>query len=272
MIGADAVGVDEAGATGVSGDVGIGAAVGIKAMAIADVAVGAVVPEVAAAPVSAVEADAEVAEAVVDAAVVADDRAPIAGVPVVAAVVVAPVAGGPEGSGIGSSDPGAVDPLIAFACPGPVAGGPNVAIAGGGRLIVVGYGGGSLLDALGCAVLGSAALGTVLEVVGILSSSVLAVRVVVLICRSGVLRVLGSVLVRSGRAVRSLCHRGDGREKKRSREGCGTDGSLEEVGVRHGSAFLPLPSFVRCCLATPGFAEGEDEIPARLMLPGQALS
>jgi hypothetical protein len=239
-IGADAVGAGEAGPAGVSGDVGIGAAVGVEATTVADVAVGTVVPEATTAPVSAVEADAEVAEAVVDAAVVADDGAPVAGVPVVAVVAVAPVAGGPKCSGIGSSDPCAVDPLIAVGRPGPVAGGPDVAIAGGRRLRVVGDGGRSLVDALRCAVWRHPLLGTVLEIVGILSSSVLAVRVVVLICRSGVLRVLSSVLVRGGRGVGSLRHRGYGSEKERSSQRCGTDGTREEVGVRHNSAFLPI--------------------------------
>src|SRR6202040_2305407 len=93
----------------------------VKAMAAAaEVAVGAVVPEAAAAPVSTVEADAEVAEAVVDAAVVADVGSPIAGVPEVATVVVAPVAGRPESSGVGRGDPCALNPFVTVTGPGPV--------------------------------------------------------------------------------------------------------------------------------------------------------
>ena len=106
------------------------------ATAPADVIVSTVVPEVATAPVSAVEAGAEVAEAVVNAAVVADGRAPVTGVPEVATGAVAPVAGGPEGVDVWRCDPGAVDPFITVAGPGPVAGGPDVAVARSDGLFV----------------------------------------------------------------------------------------------------------------------------------------
>ena len=106
------------------------------AAAPADVVVAAVVPKMAAAPISAVEAGAEVAEAVVDAAVVADGRAPVSGVPEVAAGTVTPVAGSPKGVDVGRCDPGAIDPFIAVAGPSPVTGSPDVAVAGGGGLVV----------------------------------------------------------------------------------------------------------------------------------------
>ena len=107
----------------------------------AEVAVGAVVPEVSATPEAAVEADAEVAPAVVDAAIVADAQAPVAGIPAVEAVIVAPVAGGPESAVVGRENPGAVDPVVGAAVPGPVAGRPHVAVAGAFGLVVDGNGG-----------------------------------------------------------------------------------------------------------------------------------
>ncbi len=120
VVGCYVVDVGEARSAGVAGVAVIAAVIVVAAVpAVADVAVGAVVVEAAAAPVSAVEADAEVPEAVVDATVVADVGAPVAGVPEVAAVAVAPVAGGPEGSGVGCCDPGALYPLVAVTGPGP---------------------------------------------------------------------------------------------------------------------------------------------------------
>ena len=157
MVG-DGVYVSEAGSAWVAGVSVIAAVVEVAAMpAAADVAVGAVVVEAAAAPVSAIEAYAEVAEAVVDAAIIADVGAPVAGVPEVA-VVITPVAWGPEGSCVGSCDPGALNPLVAVSGPGPVAGSPDVAVAGGRGLLVVGDGRGGLLDALGGAGLGGSVL------------------------------------------------------------------------------------------------------------------
>lgn len=136
MIGSYGVGVNEAGAARPAGVAVIGTVISVSGVE-ANVAVGAVVPEAAAAPVSAVEAYAEVAEAVVDTAVVANVGAPVACVPEVAAVAVAPVAGGPESAGVGRCDPGARNPLVTVAGPCPVAGGPYIAIAGSGGLVVV---------------------------------------------------------------------------------------------------------------------------------------
>ena len=93
-------------------------------------------------PIATVEAGAEVAEAIVNATIVADGGAPVAGVPEVASGAVSPVAGSPEGSGVGRENPGAVYPLVAVIGPGPVAGGPDVAVAGSDGLGVDGDGGG----------------------------------------------------------------------------------------------------------------------------------
>jgi hypothetical protein len=127
----------EAGATGTAVEAVVRTVVDVAAVP-SNVVVSTVVPEVAAAPVSAEEAGAEVAEAVVNATVVTDGRAPVACVPKVAASAVTPVARGPESANVGRGDPGAVDPFIAVAGPGPVAGSPFIAVAGGDGLSVDG--------------------------------------------------------------------------------------------------------------------------------------
>ena len=98
----------------------------------------AVVVKVAAVPVAALVADADIAEAIIDAAVVADVRAPVATVEAVAMVMEAPVAGRPESAGVGSLNPCAGHPIVAAPAPGPIAGSPQVVVAGSLRLIVVG--------------------------------------------------------------------------------------------------------------------------------------
>ena len=99
---------------------------------------GAVVEEVVPAPLATIEADAAVAEAVVDATVVADLGTPVALVPAVVTAFIAPVAGGPEIAGLRSEDPGAGNPEVAGVAVGPVAGRPDVAVAGDGGLDVDG--------------------------------------------------------------------------------------------------------------------------------------
>jgi hypothetical protein len=135
----------EANSTRTATEAVVGTVIDVAA-APSDVVVGTVVPVVAAAPVSAVEAGAEVSEAVVNATVVADGRAPVTCVPEVAADAIAPVSRGVESACIGRSDPGAVDPLVTFAVPGPVAGGPDVTVAGSGGLVVDGDRGGRNCD------------------------------------------------------------------------------------------------------------------------------
>jgi len=98
----------------------------------------AVVVEVPAAPVAALVAVACVAKAVIDAAVVADVLAPVATVEPVRVIPVAPVAGRPKCSLVGSLNPCAGHPIIAVRRPGPVAGRPDVVVAGIVRLVVVG--------------------------------------------------------------------------------------------------------------------------------------
>ena len=105
-----------------------------------DVVDRAVVVEVAAAPIAALVAEADVAEAVVDAAIVADVRTPIATVKPVMVMPVAPVARRPQGTLVRSLHPRAGHPVVARLTIGPVAGRPQIAIAGSRRLVVVGQG------------------------------------------------------------------------------------------------------------------------------------
>lgn len=102
-----------------------------------DVVDRAVVVEVTSAPVTALVAVAGVAKAVVDAAIVADVLAPIAGVIAVGVVPVAPVAGGPKRAFVGRLNSCAGNPIIAVWRPGPVAGRPDIVVAGVLRLVVV---------------------------------------------------------------------------------------------------------------------------------------
>jgi hypothetical protein len=93
---------------------------------------------VAAAPIAALVAEADVAETVVDAAIVADMRAPVTTVKPVAVMPEAPVAGGPQGALVGSLNPHAGHPVVSLRRIGPVAGRPQIVVAGGLRLFVVG--------------------------------------------------------------------------------------------------------------------------------------
>ena len=104
-----------------------------------DVVDRAVVIKVASAPVAALVAESHVAKAIVDAAIVADVLAPVAGVKPVGVIPVAPVAGGPERALVGSLNPCAGHPVVAvLRGPGPVAGCPEIVVAGSRRLVVVG--------------------------------------------------------------------------------------------------------------------------------------
>ena len=103
-----------------------------------DVVDRAVVVEVSPAPVAALIAVAGVAKAVVDAAIVPDVLAPVARVKPVDVIRVAPVAGRPQCALVRSLNPCAGHPVIAVRRPGPVAGGPDIVVAGILRLIVVG--------------------------------------------------------------------------------------------------------------------------------------
>jgi len=105
-----------------------------------DVIYGAVVVETIAVPIAALVAVSGVAEAVIDAAVVADVASPESKMPAVAValVIVSPVARSPERTGIRRHHPSAGNPVIAVGGVVPVAGGPDVAVAGAGRLVVLG--------------------------------------------------------------------------------------------------------------------------------------
>ena len=99
---------------------------------------GAVVVEVAATPVTALIAEADIPEPVVDAAIEAHVLAPVAAVEPVVVMPVAPVARRPQSALVGSLDPHAGHPIIVSLRPGPVAGGPEIIVAGRLRLVVVG--------------------------------------------------------------------------------------------------------------------------------------
>lgn len=102
------------------------------------IVVRAVVIEVAAAPVAALVAVANIAKAVVNAAVVADVQAPVSAIEPVTVVVEAPIARGPQSALVRSLDPPARHPVIAIRTPGPVAGSPEIIVAGSWGLVVVG--------------------------------------------------------------------------------------------------------------------------------------
>jgi hypothetical protein len=104
-----------------------------------DVYVGdrAVVAKVSAIPISALIAFAGVAEAVIDPAVKSDVRTPVAIMPTVGIPAPSPVTGSPEISGFRSFHPSAWHPVVAvFVGVAPVAGGPDVSVAGTDRLCV----------------------------------------------------------------------------------------------------------------------------------------
>ena len=105
-----------------------------------DVIDRAVVVEVAATPITAFVAEAYIPKTVVDAAIVADMSAPVAAVKAVAVMIEAPVAGRPKCALVGSLNPGAGHPVIALGRPGPVAGCPDIVVAGRIWLFVVGQG------------------------------------------------------------------------------------------------------------------------------------
>ena len=110
-----------------------------------DIVVRTVVVEMAAAPVAALVAKSYIAKAVVHAAIVADVGTPVAAVKAVAVMVIAPIARGPKSALVGSLDPHAGHPVISAITPSPVAGRPEVVVAGSGRLVVFGQRRGRLI-------------------------------------------------------------------------------------------------------------------------------
>jgi hypothetical protein len=91
----------------------------------------------AAVPIAAFIAGAPVAVTIIDAPVITDVSAPISGVTDVPPREEAPETGRPESAGIGSAGPYTRHPVIVGVCVIPVAGCPDVAITGTGRLVIV---------------------------------------------------------------------------------------------------------------------------------------
>jgi hypothetical protein len=103
-----------------------------------DVVDGAVVVEVMTSPISAGVAGAHVAESVIHAAVETDVRSPITGMPEIGAFMPSPIAGSPEQADRGGRRPCSRHPVIALRAIGPVAGRPDVSVAGARGLLVNG--------------------------------------------------------------------------------------------------------------------------------------
>ena len=103
-----------------------------------DVVHGAVVVEMAVPPVSAFIAVADVSEAIIDSAVKADVWAPVSRMPDIHTLTPTPIAGSPEHAHGWRRDPGARDPVVAIGTVGPIAGRPDIAVAGARRLRVHG--------------------------------------------------------------------------------------------------------------------------------------
>jgi hypothetical protein len=97
----------------------------------------AVVVEVSPTPVTALVAVARVAKTIINAAIVTDVLSPIARVISVGVIPVAPVAGGPECALVRGLDPCTGHPEISIWRPRPVAGRPQIVVAGIRWLVVV---------------------------------------------------------------------------------------------------------------------------------------
>src|SRR5690242_7719722 len=115
-----------------------GPAVRVPDARIADVVDLTVIEEPSVLPIAALVARAGVAVAVVDAAVEADMRPPIAGVPEIGAVAPTPPRRRPIEPDRGRKHPGARHPVVVILAVGPVAGCPDVAVAGDRRLLIDG--------------------------------------------------------------------------------------------------------------------------------------
>jgi len=99
-----------------------------------DVVHRAVVVETVSVPISPLVTDANVAESIVDAAVIADVTAPITVVIAVLAAYISPIARSPQVAYFGRLRPCPGHPEIALRAKTPVAGSPEVAVAGAVRL------------------------------------------------------------------------------------------------------------------------------------------
>jgi hypothetical protein len=99
---------------------------------------GCVVVEGVIAPVASLVTITAVAVAVIDATVKTDVRAPIAVVPVIPIAIEPPVSRSPERPNPGGQHPGARHPVVSIRRVGPVAWRPQIVVARGRRLIVIG--------------------------------------------------------------------------------------------------------------------------------------
>jgi hypothetical protein len=117
-------------------------AIDAAVMTIAEIVGGLVVIEMMVPPAAAFIAVSAIAPAVVDAAIEPNGGPPIAGDEAIAVGEVAPVAGCPIDALSGWLDPGSGRPIIVFirTIPGPISGGPDIALGGGRRLIIGGKG------------------------------------------------------------------------------------------------------------------------------------
>jgi hypothetical protein len=113
----------------VYGGVGYGAVVDLD-VAVADVVDRTIVVEAVTIPISALVPGSGVAISVVNSTVVADVSAPVAVVVAIAMAVVSPPSGGPQITGFGWTRPSSGNPVITVGRPAPVAGSPDVTVAG----------------------------------------------------------------------------------------------------------------------------------------------
>jgi hypothetical protein len=109
-------------------------------MAIAEIVGGLIVIEVIVLPAAALIALAPIAPAIIDAAIEPNGGAPIAWDEAIAVVEVAPVTGSPIDTLSRRFDPGSWRPVVVLIgiVPGPISGGPDIALGGGRRLIIGG--------------------------------------------------------------------------------------------------------------------------------------
>jgi hypothetical protein len=109
-------------------------------MAIAEIVGGLVVIEVVVLPATTLIALAAIAPTIVDAAIEPNGGAPIAGHEAIAIGEISPVTWRPIDALSGRFDPDAGRPVIVLigTVPGPIAGGPDVTLGGGRRLIICG--------------------------------------------------------------------------------------------------------------------------------------
>jgi hypothetical protein len=98
---------------------------------------GAIIGELIVVPIAAFIAAADITMPVIDTAVIADVRTPISVIPVIAASRKRPIGRRPERPDVGSDDPHPRHPIVIGGRISPVAGRPEVIVAGAFRLGVL---------------------------------------------------------------------------------------------------------------------------------------